>query len=139
MLVTLTMRPAPGAAHVRRGGEHGVQRRPEVGAHRLVVVGERHLLGRPHLDDAGVVDEEPDLAELLAHDGHHVAHLRGVADVARHADHVALAAAARHGTRHELLARARQRLGVAGADGHAGAPRRRAGGRARGRARASRR
>jgi hypothetical protein len=52
------------AEHVRKRGLGGVECGEEVGGHGSAVGGERLVLDGPDFDDAGVVDEDVDAAEV---------------------------------------------------------------------------
>ncbi len=52
---------------MRHRRTHRVERAPEVGGHRLLEVADGHVLERPHLDHAGVVDEH--IESTVAIDG----------------------------------------------------------------------
>src|ERR1043166_7160873 len=75
--------PVAARAHLREHAEGRVERPPEVYGHRVLEVFERHLLKRPDLDDARVVDEHVHAAEMPRHHLDQLPDLRAVGHVAR--------------------------------------------------------
>ena len=76
------MRLAPRAAHVRQRRQDREERPPEVRRHRLLEVVDGHVLERPDLDDAGVVDEHVDAAPVVDDASDRALDLVAIGDVA---------------------------------------------------------
>jgi len=54
---------------------------PKVSRHRLLVIAERHVFHRTDLNDAGIIDEDVDMADLFNDGCHCLAHLNRICDV----------------------------------------------------------
>ncbi len=68
--------------HVRQRRQRRVERAPEVGGHRILEVVDGHVLERPDLDDAGVVDQHVDAAAIVGDPLDGPLDLRPIAEVA---------------------------------------------------------
>ena len=109
------MRPPPPLAHVGQDGADELERPADVrGEHPLEVVAAL-ALERPDRDDAGVVDQHVDAAEVVADLADEPPHVVGVRHVAGGGEGVGRAAV------YELLAGLAQLVLVAGAQGDAAA------------------
>src|SRR5436309_2743847 len=100
--------------HRRDGRAHRVQRPPEMDVHRVLEISDVHVLERPHLNDAGVVDQDIDRAGARDDLLHELLGLVAVTDVARYDVDVDAA-------RDEVLARALELGAVARGNRHPGA------------------
>ena len=74
--------------HLRQDRQRRVERPPEVGLHRVLVILQGRDVERPDLDDPRVVDQDVDAIEAIEHQANHPLDLAPVRHIAGDGDHL---------------------------------------------------
>jgi hypothetical protein len=77
----------PLTAHVGKHRHHHMERSPEIGVHRVLIIRQLHVVQRVHLDNPRVVDEDIDRSEPMDRDRDGTLGVTFQPDISLHGQH----------------------------------------------------